>query len=227
MAVFVRAINLLKASRTLLAEGHWEVAASVARQLFEILVNVEYLLKQPDPSAERLRYTRFGMLQLLLSRLRELDYQRNTGRPTDETDVTTIQSLLVASSFDDFRTRDGKWKRSWSGKTTRALAESSHVALRRPQYEQLFATWSEESHAAPIALLEDILPKDMDGWVEREVSKDDHEIAQMALMLVAHFLEIWEMLPGAPTLDPERAYSWTTPLHDLLVAHAAGKPDLR
>jgi hypothetical protein len=34
--VFVRGINLLKASRILLAEGHWEVAASATRQLFEL-----------------------------------------------------------------------------------------------------------------------------------------------------------------------------------------------
>lgn len=67
MAVFVRANNLVKASRTLFADGHWEVAASAARQLFELLVNVEYLLNQPQPAGERLRYAKFGLLQYALS----------------------------------------------------------------------------------------------------------------------------------------------------------------
>ena len=60
IAVFVRAINLLKASRTLLADGHWEVATSATRQLFELLVNMEYLTTRPDPDDERLRYAKWA-----------------------------------------------------------------------------------------------------------------------------------------------------------------------
>jgi hypothetical protein len=86
--------------------------------------------------------------------------------------------------------------------------------MRIKQYEQLFVTWSEETHSAPISLLEHILPKEMDGWIERQIAKDDREIGQMILMLVTLFLELWRALPGAPQLDPLIPLGWTSALLD-------------
>jgi hypothetical protein len=223
--VLVRANNLLKASRTLLADGHWEVAASAARQLFELLVNMEYLTSQADPEKERLRYAKFGLLQYAQSRLREMDYIRATGRPVEEDQETFIRDLLAGKAFEEFRARDGRWKSSWSGKSTKALAELSQEPMRIKQYDQAFVTWSEETHAAPIALLEGMLPRAEEGWVERQIAKDDRETGQMILMLVTLFLELWRILPGASELDLEVQLGWTTALMDEVNARMTSTRD--
>lgn len=139
--------------------------------------------------------------------------------------MRAIRELLDGPAFDEFKAKGGRWKPSWSGKSTKALAELSPAPMRLKQYEQLFVTWSQETHAAPIALLEHILPKELDGWIEREIAKDDREIGQMTLMLVVLFLELWRMLPGAPPLQSELALSWTTPLYDEAMARTGSKPD--
>jgi hypothetical protein len=218
LAVLVRANNLVKASRTLFADGHWEIAASAARQLFELLLNVEYLLMQPDLGDARPRYAKFGLLQYALSRLRELEYDRSAGHPVDNAQASAIREPLAGPAFNEFKARDGRWKTSWSGKSTKTLADLSSDPMCLSQYEQLFVAWSEETHAAPVALLEGILPKQEESWIERQIARDDREIGQMTLMLVVLFLEMWELLPAAPPLDPEVALGWITPLRNEAMA---------
>jgi hypothetical protein len=211
-AVFVRGINLLKASRILLADGHWEVAASAARQLFELLVNAEYIAREPDRESAWFRYEKFGLLQLTQRILVSIEYSRSTGRPVDEGRARFATDLLQGGSFDEFRTKNGNWQRSWSGHTTKALAELSESDLRVKQYEQLFVAWSEETHAAPVALLHSMMPRLAEGWIEDQIKTDDREVGQMIMMLVSLFLQLCRHLPDSPLLDVEACLHWTNVL---------------
>ena len=55
-AVLARALNILEAEQILLPVAHWEAAAGLARQLFELLINVEEIGRSDDPAGARLRY---------------------------------------------------------------------------------------------------------------------------------------------------------------------------
>jgi hypothetical protein len=72
----------------------------------------------------------------------------------------------------------------------------------------LFVTWSEETHAAPAALLDAVTPQGTERWVERRIAMDERDSGQMITMLVALFPELWRVLPHAPELDPETGLGW-------------------
>ncbi|MFL6139666.1 MAG: DUF5677 domain-containing protein [Frankiaceae bacterium] len=211
-AVLHRGLNMLEASRPLLAGGHWEVASSAARQLFELLVNMEYLGAKPDREEACLRYQKFGLLQLAERIRREVEYDRSTGRPVAEERLRRATAVLASPSLEEFRGKNGKWKPSWSGHSTRFLAEQSPSPMRVKQYEQVFVTWSEETHGAPVALLDAMMPHDPATWVDTQTADDDREVGQMILMLVTLYLELWRSLPHAPKLDLAKQLEWTTEL---------------
>jgi hypothetical protein len=224
-AILNRGLNMLEASRTLLANGHWEVAAAPARQLFELLVNMEYLAQQPDRKDACFRYQKFALMQTAERARREIDYDRSTSRPVDEERAKQIAAVLSSPSFDEFRTRDGKWKSSWSAQSARALAEQSPARMRVKQWELLFVTWSEETHAAPVALLDAMLPHNSATWVETQVAHDDREVGQMILMVVTLYLELCAVLPNAPTPNPEMHLEWMTAMTDEVRARGQAPRD--
>jgi len=211
-AVLARANNLLKASRILLAYGYWEVAASATRQLFELLVNMEYLSRQPDREAAYKRYQKFAWLQQANRERRALERQRANGRSVDEEHEAFVQQLLDGPTFEEFRAKDGRWKPSWSGQSTRALAEQSPSKERLQQYDQAFIVWSEQTHGAPVALLDSMTPRPEAGWVERLVAIDDLETSQMIVMLFRLFFELGDTAPGAPQIDVGTRLRWTSEL---------------
>ena len=43
VAVFLRANNILKGAWSLSENNHWELASSLIRQLFELVVNIEWM----------------------------------------------------------------------------------------------------------------------------------------------------------------------------------------
>jgi hypothetical protein len=153
VGILVRAINAVKSVRLLLEQAHWEFAAAAVRQLFELTVNMEYLAGQPDRKQATFRYAKYGLLQMVRHEHHAALYSLKTGRPVDAGRLAVLGSLL-AHSFPEFRKKgraDGSpnWATSWCDRTTRNLAESSTEALRRDQYQMLFSTWSEQTHASP------------------------------------------------------------------------------
>ena len=94
VAVVERALNLLKSVLLLCGEGHWEVAASANRQLFELLINMEYVALQPDRSAAKKRFMRFGLMQYLEQAVASLDYSVATNRPVDTSDLAGVKQFL-------------------------------------------------------------------------------------------------------------------------------------
>lgn len=214
LAIFVRGTNALKSARVLLEHAHWEAAAMLVRQLFELLVNMEYLADRPDRRAAALDYARFGLLQKLQAERRRLEYEQQTGRSVDSGRLSQIQQWLKAG-FADMQVRpraDGtlRWQTSWNRKTVKDLAAASPSRLRVTQYEQLYSTWSEQSHAAPGALLDAMFATAHPDWVADTVKEDDVRVIETANMAIFLFVELWRILPYVRPLGPGEALDWVT-----------------
>jgi hypothetical protein len=204
--VLVRALNAVKSIRILLEQAHWELASGASRQLFELLVNMEYLASEPDRNEASRRYAAFGVLQLARQQLAELEYAERTGRSIDADRKNTIEELLE-KSFDEFRAKDGGWVPSWSGRPTRQLAEVSEKPLREEQYRLLFAPWSEQIHASPGAVIQSIFGQ-MGRTAEDVIEDDDRQIVEVASMAIGLFVEIWFVLPNVTPLDRAVVADW-------------------
>jgi Family of unknown function (DUF5677) len=222
--ILLRGVNALKSARLLLEAMHWEFAAGPARQLFELLVNLEHLNAHANREQAAFRFAKFGLLQTLRAQLQEADYERSTGRPVDEKRVAAMERML-ATGYDEFRV--GKEKQrfasSWSGNNTRKLAEASPVQpLRKAQYQQLFVTWSEQLHAAPGSLMDAFFPRPVDA-IDEMVEEDDKRVAETGAMCVTLFAELWGQLRTVASLDVSRIVRWQTSL--AAEARSLGAPD--
>jgi hypothetical protein len=210
-SVLVRASNALKVIRLLCEQAHWEFAAASVRQLFELVLNMENLATQPDREARIFRYSKYGLLQTVRHQHLAALYDRKTGRSIDEQRLAWLESMLE-QAFPEFRSVDkmGKvrWKPSWSGHTTRYLAEQSKNSLRLDQYQLLFAAWSEETHGAPAALIGNMFLGNR--TVEEVIASDDTRIAETITMAISLFLELWTLLPHVPQVDPMKGLEWTS-----------------
>lgn len=216
LAFLVRGINALKSARLLLEQGHWEFAAGVARQLFDLVVTLEHIAGQPDRSSAAFRYAKFGLLQMVRHERERSEYDTLTGRPVDEDRVNWLDNLL-AQSFPEFRKKDRpdgspRWATSWCDRTTRDLSEASPNPLRPAQYRLLFVTWSEQVHGAPSVMLGSMFRRDNGDWVESVVRSDDLRVSELATMAVTLFLEMWRLLPYAPPSDADDELRWSTDL---------------
>jgi hypothetical protein len=116
VAMLQRGINTLKAVRLLTEHGHWEFAASATRQLYELVVNMEYLATEADREEATLLYAKFGLLQAVQAQHREVIYNQSTGRPIDEQRLAVLESMLE-HTFPEFRDerRDGSVKGPGTG----------------------------------------------------------------------------------------------------------------
>ncbi|MFD6035736.1 DUF5677 domain-containing protein [Streptomyces griseoincarnatus] len=222
--ILMRGANSVKAVRLLVEQGHWEPAVGVTRQLFELLVNMEYLSSLEDRAAGTLLHARFGMLQMLLAQQRKAAYDRAKGRPVDA-ELAALVDHHLANDFDDFQGKqkaDGSvnWVNSWCRKTTAALAELSADPMRPHQYELLYRVWSEQAHAAPGALVADLFRHGGDGWVEQTIRENDRSSIEAVTFTVMFFLRLWLELPYVPA-DPMRVAAWLRELNTL-----NGGPDL-
>jgi hypothetical protein len=211
-SVLVRGVNAIKSTRALLEQSQWEFACAAVRQLFELVVNIEYLRIQPDQDEAMLRYAKFGVLQALRSTYENALYNQKTGREVDPEYISNLESLLDGE-FAEFRslTKKGKvvWATSWSGCTTRQLADASTHPLRTDQYVLLFSTWSEQTHASPGALIGDILGQRINRTLEDFLKGDEVRVAEVAAMAVVLFIDLWRLLPSIPALDEARVQTWS------------------
>lgn len=207
LSILMRGNNALKSVRILCEQAHWEMACGIVRQIFELVLNMEYLGNQADRKKQAFLYVKFGVLQHMQTQQKELDYARKTGRPYD-TERLDFVDEFINTHFDEFRSGSGKLWNTWSGKPVRQLAELSKSTLRLTEYDMLFAKWSEEAHGAPVALLPSIFPQQIP--IPKLVASNDHEIAQLIALSLRFFLELWTLLPYGPKLDPSPVAKWTT-----------------
>jgi hypothetical protein len=196
--IVMRGANSMKAVRALLEKGFWEHAVGVVRQVFELLVNMEYLAKQGRREDATLQFARFGLLQMVLAQLRRMSYEKGKGRPVDDKLFTELEQHL-ANDFTEFQanTKDGsvKWVSSWCRKTTAQLADASADPMRPHHYNILYRVWSEEAHAAPGALIASMFRDDQDGWVEEAVAENESRSRDAGAFALIFFLALWTQLP--------------------------------
>ena len=84
-----------------LEQDHWEHALGVTRQLFELLVNMEYMTNLPDREKAIEDYRQFGLLQFFQMKQREIAYEEQTGR-TPNPVVKSMVEYHLANSFNSF-----------------------------------------------------------------------------------------------------------------------------
>ncbi|MEU7196417.1 DUF5677 domain-containing protein [Streptomyces xinghaiensis] len=235
--VLKRGIKGLEAARLLVGAGYWEYATSVARQLFELLVNMEHLGSFADRKKACGVHSAFGLLQFFLAESRRIEFEKGRGRPADSPWETSVKDSLE-NHFVDFRLTprpDGsvRWRTSWSGKTTRTLAEESPDPMRVSQYELLFSTWSEQTHATPGAFATDLFVRYEDEIIDEALAKVDgvpreisREISgvgrrevQTLSMTSLLFLQLWQQLPNVGQPSPDEFSRW----QETIKRHAATK----
>jgi hypothetical protein len=220
--ILVRAINSLKSVQLLLENGHWEHASGITRQLFELVVNLEYLGAQPERFHATFEYCHFGVLQFIRQKHRETLYAKETGRPVDAEQLAYLEKMLD-TAFDQFKGKpsaDGKtrWVPSWSRKSTKVLAELSPDKMRAHQYDHLFTIWSEQAHAAPRSLIENLFHDAGEQWVETVFESDTKKIIEVASMSLMMFLSLWRELPNTAPLPPEQTLLWTRRMMGIVAA---------
>lgn len=212
-AVLVRGLNILEAVRALSPGLHWEAASSSARQLFELILNMEALAALPDREEGSLRFGMYALLQKARMRLTEFDYNRSVGRPVNEAKAAETSAFLKNPGLDVFKERvkaDGTviWAKSWTGKQPWDLAKDSPNSHRTDQYNQLFVAWSEETHAAPVALMGAMMRTGGPSWAEDYLENELREMAQILLMVIHQYLELWTLLVNVPKPDHAAWQDW-------------------
>lgn len=156
MATIIRAYNIYKSINILLKNDHWEDAAILTRSMFELLLNLEEIVKE-EKYAEELskKYLRFQELQKYLHKISDINYEIKTGR-RPSTELIKIEELEKLSKelfreFLDKRSPTG-WASSWCGKSVHRLAKDSRNPMHIHNYEILYFFFSNITHSGPTAL---------------------------------------------------------------------------
>lgn len=203
-----RAVTILQASRVLLEEAHWEAASGVARQLFELLVNVEELASQPNTETAWDTYKSFGLMATARRRKRALDYAIALG--FDDTDDLgpELDEYLRSGEFDRFRDKNGKLLDNWARRDVASLAAASKDNMRKAQYEYYYRSWSEHAHASPSSLLPAIITQDEDSAVGRITETVRRETRQLIVMMTSMFSDLILVLGQPQLVAQEQVDGW-------------------
>lgn len=207
-AILVRGINALKGIRVLVESGHWELAQGVLRQLFELVVNIEYLHHQNDRFEAMERFVRFGLVEKLEARLNEISYDQQRGHAFEQSEIDQINSYLSSSEFDVFRNKRGDFITNWASRKLKEMCDASPLRIRQHQYELLYSAWSEHAHATPGALIDSILGNTEPDWIENVMANDETRIRESVGMGAALFVELRTYLPCIEPIAPETTESW-------------------
>lgn len=228
-----RGCNALKSVSQLCGEGYWEFATGIARQLFELVLNVERVATFEDREVAIQRYGLFAALQRLEHGRNLLRYAAACGDPIDHTDLREIETELEHERFAEFhlKAKDGKLRRyedgslkildSWSGDNARQLAKASKKPQRLAQYDLMFTAWSRESHATPGATLRDPLAVGTNS--ENVAAKEYAQTLQTTMMAILLFIDLWKLLPHMPKPpDPDQFTLWRVATQKQAIKHAPG-----
>ncbi|WP_377104662.1 DUF5677 domain-containing protein [Propionicimonas sp. T2.31MG-18] len=211
--ILLRGVNILKAARLVCEAGHWEVASSCARQLYEILLNMEAIDRAPSREEASIKFALYGMLQKLLFQKAELEYERDTGRMARVDQLPEIQQRLDSAIFNEFRREKpgggDPFVSSWTKQSTWDLAKASASTLRVAQYNTLFKKWSAETHGAPGAYIDNMFGRTGTNWAKEAIEQDDEEISGVMQMAMLLFLDLWALVTDTVPFPAEDAVLWT------------------
>ncbi len=170
----VRTFNLYKSIKLLLSYDHWEDAAIVARSLFELLLNLEEILRdESEAEGKASKYLSFSKLQDALHICYDVEYNVETGRCSKER-ALLLEKLKqsMETCFQEFRKKKGRtgWKNTWCGKNVYELASMSKNPMRIHHYKIIYSHFSDLSHSSPYAA--------MTTWSEMKQGDSDDLIIQ-------------------------------------------------
>lgn len=156
-ASVTRAFNLYRSINVLLETDHWEDAAVLSRSMFELLLNLEHIVRSKESAEDKVKkYLRFQELQKYLHQISLIDYEVQTGRCSKE-QVSKLTELkkMTKSIFTEFLSkRKGlEWETSWCGKSVYKLANDSANPIRIPQYKIIYSLFSDFSHSSPYSVM--------------------------------------------------------------------------
>lgn len=164
--VLFRAYNQYRAIANLLKTDHWEDALILTRSLFELLLNVEELLRHREDVEEAAeRFVRFSELQEYLSWSEMEMFYVVTGESSldikAKIDKMDAKARIAYSMFwhTDKKGRS-KWRTSWCNKAVSELCEASENEARRHQYRAMYARASQFAHSSPAAVIGTMIPLD-------------------------------------------------------------------
>jgi hypothetical protein len=198
-ASVVRAFNLYRSINLLLENDHWEDAAILARSMFELLLNLEEIVRDEQSAEEKAqKYLRYQHLSKLLHYVSDKRYEINTGRAPkeEETKIAEMEksTSVIFGEFIDKRKNKG-WSSSWCGKSVRKLAKDSGKQIRLVQYELLYSYFSEFSHSNPLATMTTMDLGRTSEETERLLqNKEEIEKASMARVLILSTTWLLEIL---------------------------------
>ena len=197
-ASVIRAFNLYKSINLLLETDHWEDAAILSRSMFELLLNLEEIVKDKEVAEDKAKkYLRFRELQKCLHQINLKDYEAQTGRRSKE-QVSKLTELekITKSIFAEFsKRRRSEWERSWCGKNVYELANDSASPMRIPQYKIIYSLFSDFSHSSPHSVMTtmalEITPEETEQLVQ---SCKNTEKKHMSLVLTISTTWLLEIL---------------------------------
>lgn len=198
VAAVIRAFNLLKSIRQLLAGNHWENAAILMRSLFELVLNIEEIERDPATAEQQAQsFIRFEAVQQTRRLLAESEYELATGRRTEHDPRLSqlVESLRLLAPQWVRRRDDGtiKWSSSWSGKSVRALCEASGSRVRMGQYDIIYAYGSDMAHSSPRSVLSSFPRGSENDWEALLASAgqtERHEIETVLTLSVTFAFEV-------------------------------------
>ncbi len=220
----IRAYNLLKSIRQLLAADHWENAAILMRSLFELVLNIEEVERNPVKAEEQAeRFVRFETLQRYRRLRSGSDYDvRTNRRSTHDPQLIAIEKAIVQFCGEWAEKRkDGtvKWKTSWCGKTVKQLCEASGSSVRIGQYEIVYAFASDMAHSSPCSVLSTWQQQNNIDWKAFFAQNDESErrqalnVMSLSIAFACEIVGITGFVNGA--FDPVKMLQVTRKLYEL------------
>jgi len=212
-ASIVRAFNLYKSINILLENDHWEDAAVLSRSLFELLLNLEEVIRDKETAEEKAKkYFKFRLLQNYVQTINLEQYEIQTGRAPNEQALKLKEMENVARSvFAEFIRKDKKseWERSWCGKSAYKLASDSTNRMRTSQYKLLYSMFSDISHSSPystqITMSLGFTPKETKMLMQ---GRENYEREHMTLVLSVSTTWLLEILSIAGSEIPLYDIKW-------------------
>jgi hypothetical protein len=198
LRMFDRAFNVAKGIRLLVEHDHWELAAPLVRQVFELILTLEELHRADDANAAVQRYLRFAAMQDVRHRLAGLRYDISTGRSLPpNTPAPESVEYLATLTFPEFVHRDKKgelvWSTNWSGLSFRQLARRSERNIRAWQYETIYSMLSIQVHGAPMALAGGFaeLTGSAEPSAESLIEEQDYQLLQLVSLGITFLCDLW------------------------------------
>lgn len=193
-ASVIRAFNLYKSINILLEKDHWENAYILARSMFELLLNLEEVIRDEQDAEEKAkRFLRHQHLSKLMHYINDKRYEIKTGRVTKEEEIkiaeTEKNARIIFGEFIDKR-KDSEWNSSWCGKSVRRLAKDSGKPIRLAQYEILYSYFSEFSHSNPLATMTTVGLGDTPEETERLIQNKE-EVEKTSMIRVLTLTTTW------------------------------------